>query len=132
MGSPPGTIYCTRPFKGAIHGGIIYRGGSGYYTQRSYAWSARQGTMHVGVGTNPRGRPTHKKFTYSRHAIDCLVQWAVQYLPVGYGGSCRLCTLSLRWKEGILTAGQASKTNFKSSCPSRWSQALWPELLSIG
>ena len=26
---------------------------------------------------------------------------------------------------GILTAGQASKANFKSSCPSRWSQALW-------
>ena len=65
-------------------------------------------------------------FSYSRHTIGCLVQWAVQYLPMGMGKSCRLCNTVPLLERGIFDSrpGQASKANFKSSCCSRLAQAL--------
>ena len=42
--------------------------------------------------------PIHRGI-YSCHTISCLVQWAVQYLPVGTRTTWRLCKLSLHWRE---------------------------------
>ena len=39
--------------------------------------------------------------------------------------STTLLTLSLRWRERFLTAGQAAKANFKSLCPNRTAHAVW-------